>query len=229
MKKLGIAFGVLLLLIGGAAFYVYGHLGALIKKGVESAGPPITGTDVTLATAAVSIFSGQGALRGLHIGNPKGFSDSDAFDLGKVELSVDPGSVTGPVVHVRSLIVEAPELLAEFDAGGRSNLDAILSHVRGAAGGGGSSRSGGAETRLVVDEFRFVNAQVRVLAPAYKLDRMLKLPPIQLKNLGGRQGLTPSQLSAEIMKPVVAAAAQAALAEYLKARGGGLLDKLLNK
>ena len=232
MKKLAIAAAVLVALLGGGLFYVYGHLGSLIKSGVETYGPPITGTEVRLSSARLSIFSGQGALNGLRIGNPKGYSGADAFDLGKIALSVDPKSVTSGVVHVRSLVVEAPELLAEFDAGGRSNLDTILSNVRGASGGGGggSTKSGGGpEIRLIVDEFRFEKAQVRVSAPAYKLDRTLTLNPIVLRNLGGKQGLTPSQLAAEAMKPVVSAAAQAAAAEYLKAKGGGLLDKLFGK
>lgn len=231
MKRLGIAAGVLLAVLGIVGYVVYGQLGHLIKKGVETYGPPMTGTEVHLSSARLSIFSGQGALAGLRVGNPKGYSDADAFDLGKIALSVDPRTVTGPVVHVRSLVVEAPELLAEFDAAGRSNLDAILARVKGSSGGGsaGATKSGGRETRLIVDEFRFEKAQVRVTAPAYQLDRTLTLPPIVQKNLGGREGLTPSQLAAEIMKPVVASAAQAAAAEYLKARGGGLLDKLLRK
>lgn len=233
MKKLAIAAAVLVALLGGGLFYVYGHLGSLIKSGVETYGPPLTGTEVRLSSARLSIFSGQGALNGLRIGNPKGYSDADAFDLGKIALSVDPKSVTSGVVHVRSLVVEAPQLLAEFDAGGRSNLDAILSNVRGGSGGGGgggsSSKSSGPEIRLIVDEFRFEKAQVRVSAPAYKLDRTLALNPIVLRNLGGKQGLTPSQLAAEAMKPVVSAAAQAAATEYLKAKGGGFLDKLFGK
>jgi len=229
MKKLAIAAAVFVALLGGVLFYVYGHLGALIKRGVETAGPPITGTAVELGGARLSIFSGQGALHALRIRNPKGFSDADAFDLGTIELSVDPKTVTSGVVHVRSLVVEAPQLLAEFDAAGRSNLDTILTHVRGASGSGdgsASGKSGGQEVRLIVDEFRFEKAQVRVSAPAFKLDRTLALQPIVLKNLGGTQGLTPSQLAAEAMKPVVSAAAQAAMVEYLKAKGGGLLDKL---
>lgn len=230
MKKLGIAAGVLLAILVIVVGVVFGQLGRLIKRGVETAGPPITGTAVTLGSAHVSVFDGDGALHHLRIANPQGYSDADAFDLSDIALSVDPKSVTGGVIHVRSIVIDGPELLAEFNAAGRSNLDAILEHVRAGSGGGSSGKAGGKEVRLIVDEFRFVNAKMRALAPAYKLDKTLTLPAIELKNIGARQGgVTPSQLATEILRPVIGAAAQAAAAEYLKAQGGNLLDRLFKK
>jgi hypothetical protein len=240
MKKLGIAAGIVLVLLGGGLYWVYGHLGALIKRGVETAGPPVTGTEVGLGSARLSIFSGEGALHGLRIGNPKGYSDANAFELSDIRLSVDPKSLTGGPVHVRSLVIDAPRLLAEFDAAGHSNLDAILAHVRGASGGGGggSGQAGqagksGAETRLIVDEFRFVNGQVRARADAYKLDKVVAIPPIELHGLGGKQGIPASQLAAEVMRPVINAAARAALDEYVRSQRGKLVEqgkeKLLDK
>ncbi len=236
MKKLGIVAGVVLILLGGGLYWVYGHLGALIKRGVETAGPAVTGTPVSLSSARVSIFSGEGALHGLRIANPKGYSDEDAFNLSDIALSIDPKSVASGVVHVRSIVIDGPRLLAEFDAAGRSNLDAILAHARGASGGGGGgggggsgSGKGGAEVRLIVDSFRFVNGQVRVRAEAYKLDKLVAIPPIEMKGIGGKQGIPASQLATELMRPVVGAAARAAVNEYAKAQGGSLLDKLFRK
>ena len=239
MKKLGIVAGVVLILLGGGLYWVYGHLGALIKRGVETAGPAVTGTPVSLSSARVSIFSGEGALHGLRIANPKGYSDEDAFNLSDIALSIDPKSVTSGVVHVRSIVIDGPRLLAEFDAAGHSNLDVILAHARGASGGGssggsggsggGGSGKGGAEVRLIVDSFRFVNGQVRARAEAYKLDKLVAIPPIEMKGIGGKQGIPASQLATELMRPVVAAAARAAVNEYAKAQGGNLLDKLFRK
>ena len=231
MKKLLIVGGVLVALLAITVVVVYGQLGSIIKRGIETAGPPITGTPVHLSSARVSIFSGEGALRGLRIGNPKGFSDADAFDLSHIALAIDPKSVTAAVIHVRSIVIDGPLLLAEFDAAGHSNLDAILAHVKGAAGsGGGGGKSGGPEPRLIVDEFRFVNAQVRAQAPAYQLDKVVPLPAVELKNIGAHQGgVTPSQLASEVMKPIISAAAQTAANEYLKAQGGRLGDKLLDR
>ena len=231
-SRIALVSGALLLIVVVAAVVVLGQLGRLIERGVESAGPKITGTEVTLGSAHVSIFSGEGALKRLHIGNPEGFSGERAFDLGKIAISVDPKSVASDVVRVRSVVIEAPQLLAEFDAAGGSNLDAIRANARVAARGGasGGKDDSGTQTRMIVDEFRFENAELRVLAPAFGLDKSLKLPPVVLKNLGARQGgAAASDLASQVLRPVVDAAIQAAMKEYLAAQRDKLGDKAKEK
>jgi hypothetical protein len=232
-KRLAIGAAAAVAIIGIAASLVLGQIGRLIKRGVETAGPPITGTDVTLGSAHVSIFSGQGSLNRLRIGNPKGYSNDDAFDLGHIAIVVDPKSVTSDVVHIRSVVVDGPELLAEFDAGGRSNLNAILDNVRAAAGksgGGKDSGASGKDKKLIIDDFRFTNAQVRALAPAFQLDRTLKIPTVQLRNLGAKQGgAAAADIANQVLRPVIGAALQAAVAEYVAAQRDKLGDKAKQK
>jgi hypothetical protein len=235
-SRVAIAAGVLVLIIGVAAYVVLGRLGRIIEDGVETAGPKITGTEVTLGSANVSIFSGQGALRSLHIGNPKGYSSDEAFDLGKIAVTVDLKSVTQDVIHIRSLVVEAPQLVAEFDAAGRSNLNQILEHVRGASRGGASGKEGGgsAQTRMIIDEFRFEGAEVHALAPAFDLDKTLKLPPVVLKGLGAKQGgAAASDIAQQVLRPIIEAAVQAAMKEYVAAQraklGAKAEEKLMDK
>lgn len=218
-----------------AAGVVLSQLGRLIEQGVEDQGPGLTGTDVSLGSAHVSIFSGEGQLSDLHVGNPKGYSDDRAFDLGRIRIALDPASVASDVIHIRSLVVDAPRLLAEFDVGGRNNLKAILDHVKAAAGGGasgssGRAPSGGTGKRFIIDEFRFENAEARALAPALNLDKTLKLPPVVLKNLGAKQGgLAAADIAGQVLRPIVDAAVQAGTREYVKAErdrlGGKVKDK----
>lgn len=228
-SRLAIAGGVLVLALVVAAVVVLGQLGRLIESGVESEGPGLTGTSVSLGGASVSIFSGEGELRGLRIGNPKGFSDDNAFDLGRIRIAIDPASVTTDVVRVKSLVVDGPRLLAEFNASGRNNLGAILNHVRGAAGGtarSGGDSSDGAQKKMIIDEFRFENAEARVLAPALNLDKSVKLPPLVLKNLGARQGgAAAGDIANQMLRPIVESTVQAAKREYLKAQRDKLGEK----
>ena len=227
-SRIALASGALLLIVAIAAVVVLSRLDRLIERGVETAGPEITGTKVSLGNASVSIFSGEGALKRLRIGNPEGFSGEPAFNLGKIAIAVDVKSVTSDVVHIRSVVIEAPQLLAEFDAAGGSNLDAIRANARAAArdGSGGSKAESGAQTRLIIDEFRFENAEVRALAPAFGLDKTLKLPPVVLKNLGAKQGgAAASDIANQVLRPVVDAAIQAAMKEYLAAQRDKLGDK----
>jgi hypothetical protein len=134
------------------------------------------------------------------------------------------------VVRVKSLVVDGPELLAESDAAGRTNLQAILDHARAAGGGRGAgaqkSAGGGEGTKLIVEEFRFQNARLRVLAPAYKVDETVELPPIVLRNVGTAQGgLAPAELAKQLLRPVIDEAIRAAAKRTL----GKQRDKLEEK
>lgn len=230
-SRIALALGALVVVVAIAAVAVLGRLGRLIEHGVETAGPKITGTDVTLGSATVSIFDGQGALKRLHIGNPEGFTTDEAFDLGEISIAIDVKSVTGDVVRIRSLVVRAPKLVAEFDAAGRNNLNRILENVRASRGATRTQKDadggdGGKPVRLIIDEFRFEGAEVRALAPAFQVDKQLTLSPIVLKNLGARQGgAAASDLANQILRPIIEAAVQAAMKEYLAAQRDKLGDK----
>jgi hypothetical protein len=82
-SRLALSGVVLAFIVAIAVFVVLGRLGRLIESGVETHGPGLTGTDVALGGASVSIFSGEGELTNLRIGNPEGFSNDRAFDLGQ--------------------------------------------------------------------------------------------------------------------------------------------------
>jgi hypothetical protein len=231
-KTTALAVGALVAVAAIAAVVVLGQLGRLIEDGVEEHGPGLTGTDVALGSASVSIFSGEGELRSLSIDNPKGFSDDKAFDLGRIRIAVEPKSLASGVVHIRQIVVDGPKLLAEFDASGRNNLSAILDHVRAAAGGGGKSSgdSGGGGKKMIVDEFRFENAEARALAPAFDLDKTVKIPPVVLKDLGKRQGgLAVADIANQVMRPIVDSTVKAASREYLRAQGAKAKTRLLDK
>jgi hypothetical protein len=230
-SRIALVAGSLVLVVVVAAVVVLGRLGRLIEHGVETAGPKITGTEVTLGSARVSIFDGTGALKRLHIGNPEGFTADEAFDLGEIAIAIDVKSVTGNVIRIRSIVVQAPKLVAEFDAAGRNNLGRILDNVRASRGGTRTGKEaaeddGGKPVRLIIDEFRFEGAEVHALAPAYQLDKRLKLAPIVLKNLGAKQGgAAAADLANQVLRPIIDAAVQAALKEYLAAQRDKLGDK----
>jgi len=232
-KTVGIVAAALVAVAAVAAVVVLGQLGRLIEDGVEEHGPGLTGTDVDLGSASVSIFSGEGELKSFSIDNPKGFSDDKAFDLGRIRIAVEPRSLASDVVHIRQIVVDGPKLLAEFDATGRNNLNAILNNVRAAAGGGGkgSGDAGeGGSKKMIVDEFRFENAEARALAPAFNLDKTVKIPPVVLKDLGKRQGgLAVADIANQVMRPIVDSTVKAASREYLRAQGARAKTKLLDK
>lgn len=231
-SRLALIGAALVAIVAVAAAVVLGQLGRLIEDGVETHGPGLTGTEVSLGGARVSIFSGEGELSDLRIGNPEGYSDDRAFDLGRIKVAIDPASVASDVIRIRQVVVDGPRVLAEFDANGRNNLKAILNHVKAAAGGGTSTSkpSAGGGKKMIIEEFRFENAEARALAPALKLDKTLKLPPVVLKNLGAKQGgAAAADIANQVLRPIVDATVVAATREYVKAERDKLGDKAKDK
>ena len=58
-----------LLVVVGVHFFLDGA----IKRGVETIGPKLTKTQVTLNNVSLSLLSGSGKMKGLVVGNPEGF------------------------------------------------------------------------------------------------------------------------------------------------------------
>ena len=68
------------------------NLGPMTKSAVNSYGPGITQTTVSLDDVDISLFSAEAKLKGLLRGNPKGFSSPQAMKVGAIHVNVDEGS-----------------------------------------------------------------------------------------------------------------------------------------
>ena len=75
MKSILKVGGIMVLLIVAALVLLSLSLNSIIKTGVETLGPQITGTPVTLEQANLSLLSGQGELEGLLVPNPSRVSN----------------------------------------------------------------------------------------------------------------------------------------------------------
>ncbi|HVW21722.1 MAG TPA: hypothetical protein VHC86_10950 [Opitutaceae bacterium] len=210
-----------ILWIGGVAvvcllaLYIVGvfFLGSIVKSGVNRFGPELTQTPVHLEGADISPLSGSGTLTGLAVGNPKGWSQADAFSFSKIHISVAPGSVFGSPVVVNEVVIEKPEILYETKVVS-SNLGDLLKNLENATGGGSHSSgaeaaSAGRPTRFEVKHFAMQGGVIHVGAAGKSI--AVPLPPITLDNLGVAQGgVTADQLAFAVLKSLTAEVASSA-------------------
>ena len=222
----------LILLIGAglvviAAVAAFMFLGTIVKAGVEKGGPYITKVPVNLGAAIISVFSGSGELKGFVMGNPEQFKSSNSVSVGSVALKLEPSSVLGKKIIVRSIRVESPEITYEAALGG-SNIGKILENIQAVAGGGQSDPNQ-PQKPLQVDEFVISGAKLHVTASVLGgATATLPLPEIRLANLGqGPEGITAAELSAKAFGEVVEAAAKAVAANAMKL-GGNATDAAKN-
>ena len=95
MKKLLLIGGVVIVIIVGALVFGVSKLGPLIKTAVNTYGPKLTKTELSLGDVSISILSGKAELKDFFLGNPQGFTSSEAMKVGSIFIDIDEKSITG--------------------------------------------------------------------------------------------------------------------------------------
>ena len=201
MIKRLLVFGVIaaIALYIGLTFF----LGSIVKTGVNSLGPKLTRTKVELAGANIMPLSGKGTLSGLAVGNPKGWSEGNAFYLGKTQIDVAPLSLFGDHVVINEITIDGPEFLYETKIFS-SNIKDLLKNIERFTGSGGKTAEtkSGQPIKFVVKKFRLTNGMARLGTGVAAVP--VPLPPISLDDLGVKEGgLTSDQLAGAVMKNVL--------------------------
>jgi hypothetical protein len=231
LKKIAIGVVVLLLLIAGGAYYLFSNLDSIIKAAIEKYGTAATQAEVKLDSVKISITSGEGALTGLTVGNPKGFTTPQALSLGLISVKLDTSSVTGngPIV-IREIVIERPQVTYEVTNTGDSNLQAIQKNTMtyaGASGGsGGSSNTsggsgGGQERKVIITDLYVRDGQIGISATLLKGKALSSpLPTIHLTNIGKDSGgASPAQVAQQVLGSITASASKVASVDLSKELG----------
>lgn len=207
MKKILIAVAALVLvLLAGAFGYLYFSLNTLVKKGVETIGPKLTRTSVTLDAALLSPFSGSGRLQGLAIGNPEGFSGSAALKVPEIRVSVDKKSLFSDTVAINEIVINRPLVALEGTLAG-NNLGKLMYNVKSYGASDREKPSSKSSPR------KFIVKKVLISAPSLNVSASLlkqsvgqtiPLSDITLENVGsGSSGISAADLTTQIMIPLL--------------------------
>jgi len=191
--------GALIVIVVVVVVFVLSSLDSLIKKGVETYGSEITQADVRLNSVKVSATSGEGTLRGLKVGNPKGFKTDSAFRLGEISIALDTGTLTKDTIVIKSIKIDQPEVTYELASGGNNiealkhNVDAYMEEKglkgKGEAAPKAESKKGGEGPKLVIDNLYITGGKANVSATILKGKTMsVPLPNIHLKDIGKKEG-----------------------------------------
>ena len=195
-----------------AGVWLYLSLDHVVKRAIEKYVPEILQASVELDEVKLSLADGVGAVKGMRIGNPKGFRAPHAATAGTIELAVDPATVVKDVVLVRRIAVDRPSITYEPGARG-SNFDVLQRNVEryvGAAGPGRKARETEGR-RLIVESLTIRNARVTYAPQVGRGTATISfdLPDIELRNVGKeRGGVTPGELAKIIVDQLAARIAE---------------------
>ena len=154
--------------------------------------------------AEVSVTSGHGALRGLSVGNPKGFKTPSAFDLGEISLTFDIGTIRSDPVIIKEIVVSAPQVTYELGPDG-SNIDAIKRNVdaytkAGQATEGTAKKKTNGGPRFVIENLYVRNGKVDIGSSLSDKTMSAPLPDIHLTDIGKQKnGATPGEVTDKII------------------------------
>jgi uncharacterized protein involved in outer membrane biogenesis len=147
------------------------------------------------------------------IGNPEGYTGTNAISVGKVAVSAAPFSVLSDKIVVKSIEVRSPEINFEGNPLGANNLKKIMDNVNAFTGAATKPtdtnapvQTGAAKPakKLEIDNFLITGAKVHFNGAT------LPLPDIHLTNLGqGPDGITPAALVKEVLGQISTATLKA--------------------
>ena len=253
MKKFLYIGGGVVVLAAAALVAVFVLSGSILKSLIEDVGSQATQAKVTVDEVKISPLSGEGALVGLTIGNPKGFKSAQAFKMSLVSLKVDTGTIQSDTIVIKEVIIGAPDVTYELGDAGGDNIRTIQKNTQDYASrmGGGSAPAGkpasgpaptakgdakteAKEKKIIIESLWVRGGKVAVTASALGGKPLgTGLPDIHLTNIGkSKGGATPAEVADEVIG-AIAKASQTAVSkigvDQLKGLVGSGADDMMKK
>jgi uncharacterized protein involved in outer membrane biogenesis len=218
MKKILLIGGVVAaLVVIGVVVFLFSSLNSIVKSGVETVGPKLTGTTLTLEKVDLSPFSGSGQVTGLVIGNPEGYKTPFSIKVGDAKLALNVKSVFGNTIEVSEINIQGPEITFEGGLRG-NNLSKILANIEAAAGGKSADTkktepSSGPEKRFRVKEVHLAGGKIHAnLTDLGAKTLTIPLPELRMQNIGTTgDGVTAGELTEQIIKTLLASVTKAVI------------------
>jgi uncharacterized protein involved in outer membrane biogenesis len=207
----GIGLVVLLLLV---VVVVGFFLGDVVKVGMETIGPKVTQTTLTVSSVHIGILTGSASVNDLVLGNPEGYTSPSSISVGKTSVRVAPFSVLSGKIVIKSVELHQPEITFEGNPFGANNFKKIMDNVNAFTGGATPATKAPAGTKpakkLEVDDFLISGATVHFNGAT------LPLPEIHFTDLGtGPDGIT----AGDLVKKVLGEITDATLKEVISSAG----------
>jgi len=221
---------VLLMAIGAGVVYVaFSYPGLIVKAALEFWAPDVMGAPVSVEDIQVSARTGRGAIRGLEIGNPPGFTSRRAARFDEIRVAIDPFTLTDDIIVIHEIVVDAPRI--NYERGNKSvNLDVIQGYINAYARRSGAKESAAGtpgaslRRRFVIERLEIRAGKVTMTHASLKGQGVdFNLPDVLLRDVGkGTGGVTASEAAALVASTLQVKIAQKVLTNVELLRKGGV-------
>lgn len=209
-----------------AAVYLFGSkiLNAALKQAIQSGAPIVTQCEVAIDQLELSLFSGEGQVRGFELKNPTGFSEQNLFALDQISVSVDPESLLTQEIHIHSIVIDQPKFCFEQGMSGSNwqkliqNLQAFSANSADTQQPSSNAESSNADTpmpKIRIDSLSIQEAQVAL--SLLGVEKALELPSIHITDLNPQgQALDAHELLILVSERILQEITQLSLPTNLK-------------
>lgn len=208
--------GIIVAILVGAFVVFTLSIDGMVKSGIEENGSELMQTVVEVDEVSISLFSGNGSIKGFTVQNPEGFSDEQpALRIQEASLKLDIWSLFSDQIIINEIIVKSPKLFFE-QKGFEVNLKTLNDNMDLAF-------DGSSETTLIIDYLLIENSIVEV---STSLDEErtteVSLAQFTLTDIGRDGNNTVKQSVRQILEPLL----QKAIKEAVKS---GVTEQIENK
>ncbi len=194
MKKLfkllvGLVIVVLVLLVA-AVLTLPLTIGPIVKTAASVGGPKVLGVPVSVGDVKLSPMAGDLVISQVKIGNPKGYSEKDAFAVDKVEVGLKMSSLLSDTIVVRKIQIDAPAIAFE-SKDGKSNFDTMMANTKKASEEEKqkSPKEKKEGKKVIIEEFSLNDAKLS-LASGLTMGKAVTIPvpSVTVRDIGKSSG-----------------------------------------
>jgi len=210
MKKILLVTLLLILVLGGATYWFFDNLDDFIKNYMVENGSKMTKTEVEVDSVKTDFQKGEISINRLGIENPNGFSNSEAFEVEKVMISINKESLTQDIIEIPLVLINNPEIIYEYN-GKKTNFNVLKENIQSYQNNGGNLSQEKKSTKTTenkevkdtndkktpktffIKELKIVDLQIKARVSSLKKDFLnKKIPLIVIKDIGSKsQGASP--------------------------------------
>lgn len=234
MKKIIIGLTmVIIIAIAVGIYFVLTNLDTLVESAIEKYGSEATQTAVLVDSVKINLTDGAAGITGLTIANPSGFTTPYAFSLGEIRAGIDLQSLQDEPYIINEITILAPQVFVEINEGNKTNLNELKKNL--ASGSATSTQDKQSQTategstkepRLIIRRVTFADGTIQAsVAALQNKEYQLKLPGLDMSNLGGSKGATATELASEILKRLTDRASEIVKKDIIDAELNKLKDK----
>jgi hypothetical protein len=231
LKQKAALFIIALGIILAAAFvFLWTNLDQIVKSAIEKYGSQAVGTAVRVDGVSLEIAKGKGAIRGLTVANPRGYSEPHIISLGGISVRLSPRTVTENPVVIDDIRITSPFVDYEMNKNLVANVDVLKKNLEGGPkekpGPKPAKTAAKDEKRVRIKRLVIENAKAEVrIASIGDKPRTVVLGRIEMNDIGGTRGAPPDIVAKEIVSAILSEVGK----EVGKAGAERLIEKGLER